>query len=130
GASAIGRLPQGYVQNVTAEVGWRAAVSEGRLPVARGVALTPDDRFRGEIIERLMCDLAVDLGEVCRRHGRSFSAVTEAVTRLAPFVSDGLVRFDRERLEIVGHGRLVVRSVAAAFDAYFAPELGRHAKAL
>ncbi|MBW8812944.1 MAG: oxygen-independent coproporphyrinogen III oxidase [Caulobacterales bacterium] len=130
GASAIGRLPQGYVQNSAAEVAWRAAVSQGCLPVARGVALTPDDRFRGEIIERLMCDLAVDLREVCARHGRSFSAVSEPLARLAPFVRDGLVRLDRDRLEVVGHGRLVVRSVAAAFDTYFAPDAARHAKAL
>jgi oxygen-independent coproporphyrinogen-3 oxidase len=130
GASAIGRLPQGYVQNAAAEVAWRAAVKAGGLPVARGVALTPDDRLRGEIIERLMCDLSVDLAEVCARHGRTFSAVSESVTRLAPFVADGLVRLDRERLQVVGHGRLVVRSIAAVFDAYFDPLTVRHAKAL
>jgi oxygen-independent coproporphyrinogen-3 oxidase len=130
GASAIGRLPQGHVQNATAEIAWRAAVKAGRLPAARGVALTADDRFRGEIIEQLMCGLGVDLGEVCARHGRTFSAVAEPVARLAPFVADGLVRLDRKRLEVVGHGRLVVRSIAAVFDAYFNPEAGRHAKAL
>ncbi|MBS0362406.1 MAG: oxygen-independent coproporphyrinogen III oxidase, partial [Proteobacteria bacterium] len=73
GASAIGRLPQGYVQNATQEVAWRDAVKTQGLTVVRGVALTPDDLFRGEIIERLMCDLAVDLSAVCARHGRDLS---------------------------------------------------------
>jgi oxygen-independent coproporphyrinogen-3 oxidase len=130
GASAIGRLPQGYVQNIAQELGWRAAIHEGRLPVARGVALTGEDRFRGEIIERLMCDLAVDLADVCVRHDRHPGELGEPIARLAPFIADGLVRLDGGRLEVVGHGRLVVRSVAACFDAYFDPAGGRHSKAL
>ncbi len=64
GASAIGSLPQGYVQNVSQELGWRAAVSAHDLPIARGVPVTREDRFRGDIIERLMCDLQVDLAAV------------------------------------------------------------------
>lgn len=130
GASAIGRLPQGYVQNVAQELGWRVAVQTGQLPVARGVALTPEDRFRGEIIERLMCDLTVDLAAVCTRHGRSMADLGEAVGRLAPFVQDNLVRFDGRRLEVVGPGRLVVRSVCAVFDANFVPDGQRHSKAI
>jgi oxygen-independent coproporphyrinogen-3 oxidase len=130
GASAIGHLPQGFAQNITAEVAWRAAVAAGRLPVARGVALTDEDRFRGEIIERLMCDLSVDLEAVCARHGRAVSDLSDSVTRLAPFVGDGLVRFDGRILRIEGYGRLVVRSVCAAFDTYFDPGVVRHSKAL
>jgi len=130
GASAIGRAPQGYVQNIAQELGWRAAVQAGRLPVARGVALTDDDRFRAEIIERLMCDLSVDLAEVCVRHDRRPSDLADAASRLEPFIRDGLVRMDAGRVEIVGQGRLVVRSVCAAFDAYFEPAAERHSKAL
>lgn len=130
GASAIGRLPQGYVQNVTQELGWRVAVQTDQLPIARGVAVTDDDCFRGEIIERLMCDLAVDLEAVCKRHGRRASELSDAVNRLAPFVADGLVRLAGQRLEIVGAGRLVVRSICAAFDTHFEPAAQRHSKAL
>lgn len=130
GASAIGALPQGFVQNVTQELGWRAAVREGRLPVARGVALTAEDRFRGEIIERLMCDLEVDLDAVCARHGRPRQELDGCLARLRPFAQDGLVRIAGGRVETVGAGRLVIRSIAAAFDAYFAPDSGRHSRAL
>ncbi|MBX3485460.1 oxygen-independent coproporphyrinogen III oxidase [Phenylobacterium sp.] len=130
GASAIGRLPQGYVQNVTQELGWRVAVHTDQLPVARGVALTADDRFRGEIIERLMCDLAVDLADVCVRHDRDPRELSEAMGRLAPFVADGLVAIDGGHVEVLGPGRLVVRSICACFDAYFAPDATRHSRAL
>lgn len=130
GASAIGSLPQGLVQNVAQELGWRAAVAAGELPVARGVAITPDDRFRGEIIERLMCDLQVDLGAVCARHGRDLADLNSERAQLADFVQDGLVLLQGDRLIVTELGRLVVRSVCAVFDTYFAPEAGRHSKAL
>lgn len=130
GASAIGRLPQGFVQNIPTEAAWRNAVREGRLPVARGRALTADDRFFGEIIERLMCDLEVDLAEVCARHGRAVRELADSLERLTPFVTDGLLRREGDRLEVVGYGRLVVRSICGAFDAYLAPAAERHSRAL
>lgn len=130
GCSAIGSLPQGYAQNIAQEVGWRAAVREGRLPIARGVAVSPDDRFRREIIERLMCDLHVDLGAVCAAHGRDLAELAPALEKLAPFFADGLVRRDGGTLVVEGPGRLVIRSICAAFDAYFQPEAGRHSRAL
>lgn len=130
GASAIGRLPEGFVQNVTQELGWRVAVQTGQLPIARGVVVTDEDRFRAEIIERLMCDLAVDLESVCARHGRRVADLAGSIERLAPFLGDGLVILEGRRLRIVGDGRLVVRSVCATFDSYFEPAAGRHSKAL
>ena len=41
-----------------------------------------------------------------------------------------LLTIEQERLQVVGDGRLVVRSICAAFDAYFDPAGGRHSKAL
>lgn len=130
GASSIGRLPQGFVQNASQELAWRKAVGAGRLPVARGVAFTDEDRFRGDIIERLMCDLAADLTAAAERHGRDPAELDGPVSRLAPFVADGLVRLDHGRLEVVGDGRLVIRSICAVFDAHFDPEGERHARSL
>ncbi len=130
GASAIGSLPQGFVQNQTAELTWRKALQAGDLPVSRGVALTDDDRFRGEIIERLMCDLSVDLAAVCTRHGQDLEDLAEARTRLAPFAAQGLVRLDGARVTVTEAGRPVMRSVCAVFDRYLDPDAGRHAKAI
>lgn len=130
GASSIGSLPQGFVQNLTAEVGWRAAIDGGRLPIARGVAATSDDRFRGEIIERLMCTFEVNLEAICARHGRAVSELAEAMSDLATFVRDGLVELRPGHVAVTPAGRPLVRSVCAAFDTYFAPNAARHAKAL
>jgi oxygen-independent coproporphyrinogen-3 oxidase len=79
GASAIGSLPQGYVQNVSPLKDYGEAIADGRLPTARGVALNADDRLRGAVIERLMCDLRVDLGALCEEHGRELVAVADGL---------------------------------------------------
>lgn len=130
GASAIGRLPQGYVQNASQEVAWREAVANQGLAVARGVALSADDRFRGEIIERLMCDLEVDLAAVCARHQRALTELDAAVVSLAPILGDGLAALEGARLKVIGDGRVIVRTICAAFDRYFDAGAGRHARAL
>jgi oxygen-independent coproporphyrinogen-3 oxidase len=130
GASAIGSLPQGYVQNIAQELGWRAAVSAGELPIARGVVVTPEDRFRGEIIERLMCDLEVSLAAVCARHGRSVADLAHEFSVLDGFERDGLVRQDGVSVMVTEAGRVLVRSICAVFDTHLAPEAQRHSKAL
>ncbi len=130
GASSIGNLPQGFVQNIAQELPWRAALDAGDLPIARGVPITDDDRFRGEIIERLMCDFEVDLAEVCARHGRSPGELRAEKAQLADFAADGLVELQGERIRVTEAGHTVVRTVCAAFDIYFNAEAGRHSKAL
>lgn len=130
GASAIGSLPQGFVQNATQEMAWRAAVAGSDLPIARGVAVTEEDRFRGEIIERLMCDFEVDLAAICARHNRSISELATAIARLEDFERDGVARHDGGRVMITDPGRFLVRSVCAVFDAYLDADAQRHAKAI
>ena len=130
GASAIGHLPQGYVQNASQELAWRAAVNEDRLPVARGVSVTADDAFRAEIIERLMCDFEVDLSAVSKRHGRSVELLWPELDQLETFIYDGLVQLDGFVVKVTPRGRLLVRSIAAVFDAYFVNDVQRHAKVI
>ncbi len=69
GASAISRTRFGYAQNIADPGGWGRAVRAGILPVARGHALTDDDRLRGFVIERIMCDGSVDLAAASARFG-------------------------------------------------------------
>ncbi|WP_270938708.1 oxygen-independent coproporphyrinogen III oxidase [Falsiroseomonas oryzae] len=124
GASAIGALPQGYAQNIPDERAWLAAVEGGRLPVARGLELTEDDRIRRAIIEAVMCDLELDLARVP-------AAVWEsAQPRLAPLLRDGLAKQEAGRLLVTEEGRRFVRHVAACFDARLGATQARHSKAV
>jgi oxygen-independent coproporphyrinogen-3 oxidase len=130
GASAIGSLPQGHVQNVMPLKDYRESVAAGRLPVARGIAFSGDDRLRGEIIERLMCDLHVDVAAVCRRHGADPDAFAPAFAALGPLATDGVVCIEGAEVRVSEAARPLVRLAAAAFDAYLAGGQARHSRAV
>lgn len=130
GASAIGRLPQGFVQNAPDVGGWRRAVVQGRPATVRGLALRDDDKLRGDVIERLMCNLAVDLNDVCASHGRTAAALGGWRAELGPLEAAGLVTVEGARLAIPEDARDYVRLVAAVFDAYRAESEARHARAV
>ncbi len=116
GASSISRLPQGYYQNDATELGWRRRLQEGRLPVVRGVAVTDEDRFRGEIIEILMCRRTVDLAAVCSAHGRTVADLAAEQATLSGMASDGLVSLDGSVVALTPLGEPWLRSVARVFD--------------
>jgi oxygen-independent coproporphyrinogen-3 oxidase len=130
GASAIGTLPQGYVQNEVQIPAYQAAIAAGRLATVKGYALTDDDRLRADIIERIMCDYAVDLGAICARHGSAAEAVLNAAPRLRDLVSDGIVELDGASLAVTEQSRFLVRSVAAAFDAHLDASKQLHSRAV
>lgn len=130
GASAIGSLPQGYVQNTTEINRYVEAVGADRLPVARGVALSADDHLRRALIETLMCRYELDVEAVARAQGVAPETFMPEFDRLHALAADGLVTVDGWRLRIPEDAQPLVRSVAAVFDAYLTPTAGRHAVAL
>jgi oxygen-independent coproporphyrinogen III oxidase len=130
GASAIGQSVRGYVQNVCDIKGWQERIEAGNLATARGLALMPDDGLRGEIIERLMCDLRADVAAALRRRGFPPDYLDVALAALQPLAVDGLVRVDRGLITVPEAMRALVRLVASAFDVYLDPATGRHAVAV
>ena len=130
GASSISALPQGYVQNLPEVPEWRKALDEGRLPVARGIALSDDDRLRRTIIERLMCDLEVNLDAVAAPFGKSASDFAGEMTALEPLAVQGLVSRSGARISVPPAARSAIRLVAAAFDSYLARSNAVHAPAV
>jgi len=130
GASAISSLHRGYAQNVASIPSYMAAVNEGRLAVARGIALSDDDRLRRFVIERIMCDMGVDVAAACLRFGMAADTLDKELQRLAPMIGDGLVAVGDRRVRVSEHGRALVRNVAAVFDAYLESGKARHSAAV
>ena len=131
GASGIGLLPQGYAQNAAPLKDYQDAVDAGQLPIVRGIELSGEDRLRGEIIERLMCDFSIDLDAVLAQHtGAKTRAFTEELEKLAALADDGIVVLDGARITITEKGRPFVRLVAAVFDSYLNIGEKRHSKAV
>jgi oxygen-independent coproporphyrinogen-3 oxidase len=129
GASAIGRLPSGYAQNAPDIAGYSRAIAAGRFATVKGMAISADDRLRARVIERLMCDLSIDLDTVADQGGLGgyFAKELESLT---PFAQDGLVDIEGHRLQVTEKGRPFVRILASAFDVYLREKPDRHSLAV
>ena len=125
GASAIGRMPQGYVQNAPDTAGYSRAINAGTFATVRGVALSEEDRVRAAIIERLMCEFAVDLADF----GGTEQLVTE-IENLNELTEAGLVIVAGSRITVTESGRPFVRLAAAAFDSYLSRANTQHSIAV
>ncbi|MCH9020782.1 MAG: coproporphyrinogen dehydrogenase, partial [Proteobacteria bacterium] len=130
GASAIGTLPQGYVQNAARTPDYRARITAGEFAIVRGVESSGDDRVRHEIIERLMCNLEVDLDAVCRANGFRPERFAPEIEALAPLETGGIVRIVGRRISVSPEARTILRVVCAVFDRRLPPEARRHAPAI
>ncbi len=129
GASSIGKLPQGFVQNAPDIGGHARAVQAGRFAIVKGLELTDDDRLRAGIIERLMCDLDVDLDAFDDARAGETRFANELET-LAPLAEQGLISIDGAHITVTDRGRPYVRIAAAAFDAYLPATQKRHSIAV
>ena len=130
GASAIGRLPQGYVQNVTATGQYMKAIDADGCAIAKGVAFSDDDRLRGSIIERLMCDFRVDFEALRCRYGALAEPVVAEMEAAARRDTDGLVRCDGATFAVTEAGRPFVRAICSWFDSYLAAGAARYSVAV
>jgi oxygen-independent coproporphyrinogen-3 oxidase len=128
GASSIGSLPEGYVQNAAALPEWRDKVRAGEIPTKRGVALDAEDRLRRDVIEQLMCQGRVNLVQTATRHGADPAGLQSVAPRLEAMAADGVVEWDGNTVAIRAEARPFVRTVAAVFDTYLRPDQARHAR--
>ncbi|MFM9271166.1 oxygen-independent coproporphyrinogen III oxidase [Halomonas elongata] len=119
GITAIGRIGDTYSQNVKDIAQYRQRLEDGRLPVKRGYCLNDDDRLRGDVIHGLMCQGLVDIPSLEARHGIDFGDYfAEALERLVEPAADGLIELRDDALTVLPAGRLMMRNLAMAFDAY------------
>lgn len=130
GASSIGRLPAGYVQNETPTGNYMRQVADGRLPIARGIELTAEDRLNSDIIEDLMCRFEVKISDIGRRHGALAGTLAQRMRALAAADGDGLVAFDGDCFAIRPDSRAFTRTVASWFDARLQDNNARYSVAV
>lgn len=124
GPSAISELRGAYAQSHRELPAWQEAVASGGLATRRGHVLTQGDVERRWVIGRIMCHAEVRATEFEAEFGHRFATAYAAeLASLEPAVHDGLVcRADDGSLQVTPLGRLLVRNVAMAFDAYLADQ--------
>jgi oxygen-independent coproporphyrinogen-3 oxidase len=119
GVSAISHIGTTYSQNARDLPGWQAAISEGRLPVSRGLRLTAEDVLRADLIQALMCQAGVSISALEARHHVDFREhFGDALAALEPMIEDGLVHISSDAIMVTSRGRLLLRNIAMCFDAY------------
>lgn len=130
GASSIGRCSAGLLQNIVPTAQYQQRVLEGQLPHLKGIAFTQDDKVRGWMIERLMCDLKLDKAAMTHAFPRDVEAYWPLVEDVAAKQEDGLCHIAGDQLIVPEEARNFIRIVAAQFDAYLARGTAQYSKAI
>jgi oxygen-independent coproporphyrinogen-3 oxidase len=124
GVSAIGDVSGAYTQNTKKLSRYYASLDAGRFPIERGYALRPDDLVRRHVIMELMCNFRLERGRAGDLFDIDFDSyfARELDELQAPGgpVDDGLLEISEDALDVTTRGRIFVRNICMAFDAYLA----------
>ncbi|MDH4173752.1 MAG: oxygen-independent coproporphyrinogen III oxidase [Betaproteobacteria bacterium] len=119
GVSAIGAVGPTYYQNQKRLEDYYVALDAGRLPVARGLELTPDDLVRRAVIQGLACHFRLSIESVELSYLVDFKRYfAPEMDRLRRLEAEGLVELQPDWIIVTPKGRLLVRVVCAVFDRY------------
>jgi oxygen-independent coproporphyrinogen-3 oxidase len=126
GASAISALPQGYVQNHVGPAQYRSTLDQSRLPTAKGIVLSDEDRLRRDVIEQIMCYLDVDLGMTSQVHGRAANMFDDVFAVTRPLLECGAIAVEGRRITVARSQKAAARVLASFFDTYLQTGVGGH----
>jgi len=121
GVSSISSVDGTYTQN---EKNLAAYLEKaGASTWIKGLALTPEDLLRREIILDLFCNFYLDLTALEQRFGLDFQAhFAREIGLLAPMESDCLLHRDKARIMGRALGRFFIRNICMCFDQYLGGE--------
>jgi len=129
GVSAISNLVDvGFIQNVKETQRYVELIEAGDSPALRGKRLTLDDQIRQAVISQLYCGAGLQPQMIEQRFDIEFAAYfARELTIMQELEGDGLVSIDSDGTISVTWplGRVLLRTVAAVFDAYLDPEAYR-----
>lgn len=119
GVSAIGKVGATYSQNVKTLDEYQYLIDQGRLPVARGLALSRDDILRRSVIMALMCQGEVVFESIELAHLIDFRQYFAAeMEQMREMQQQGLVSISDSSIQVTPLGWFFVRGVAMVFDKY------------
>jgi oxygen-independent coproporphyrinogen-3 oxidase len=125
GVTSIGKVDNTYAQNRRGLDEYYADLDAGRLAVFRGIELNRDDLIRRDMITRLICHFELDIPSAESAWGIDFDDYfADALSKLREMAVDGLLELDEQQIRILPRGRLLVRNICMAFDAYLATKTG------
>jgi oxygen-independent coproporphyrinogen-3 oxidase len=126
GVSAMGRIGAACSQNARTLEAYCNYLDQGRLPVARGLALSRDDLVRRAVIMALMCQGQLQFESIelsCLIDFNSYFAAELNTLRIMQ--AQGLVKFNGTGIEVTPMGGLFACGVAMVFDRYLQADHAR-----
>ncbi len=125
GVTSIGKVGNTYGQNRRELDAYYEDIDAGRLPVFRGIELNRDDEIRRDVITRLICHFRLDFADVERHWDIDFhDYFGGSLAKLEGMQADGLLDVDRDGIGVLPKGRLLIRNICMAFDAYLEAKQG------
>jgi oxygen-independent coproporphyrinogen-3 oxidase len=125
GVTSIGKVGNTYGQNRRELDAYYEDIDAGRLPVFRGIELNRDDEIRRDVITRLICHFRLDFADVEERWNIDFQDYFgRSLAKLAGMQGDGLLEVDGQGIGVMPKGRLLIRNICMAFDAYLEAKQG------
>jgi oxygen-independent coproporphyrinogen-3 oxidase len=122
GVTSIGNIGEAFYQNLKTLDEYYARLDAGELAVAKGLRVDPEDALRRAVITELICYFELDFECFEARHGICFAdRFADELIHLQGLADDGLIELDASRIRVTDEGRLLVRHVCMAFDAYANP---------
>ncbi|MCU0527075.1 MAG: oxygen-independent coproporphyrinogen III oxidase [Elainella sp. Prado103] len=119
GLTSISMLHDAYIQNHKRLQDYYQAIDQQQPPIEKGINLHQDDIIRREVIMQLMCHFELSKHTIETKYHLHFDTYFEPeLIDLKPLVADGLVRLTSHSIEVTASGRLLIRNIAAVFDAY------------
>jgi oxygen-independent coproporphyrinogen-3 oxidase len=119
GVSAISQIGNVYYQNEHDIAAYSQAVMQQQHAVKRGVQLNPDDHIRRAVITELICQFELDKRSIEQRFAIDFDQYfADEQDELSQFASDGLIQLQPDAISVTSAGRLLIRRICMAFDAY------------
>ena len=126
GVSAIGHVGASYSQNSKTMDEYCDALDQGRLPVARGLALTRDDLVRRAVIMALMCQGQVVFESIELAWLLNFRGYfARELEQLQELQEQEMVALDGSGIQVTAQGWFFVRAVAMVFDRHLQADRNR-----
>lgn len=126
GVSSIGKVGATYSQNVKTLDEYYDMLDQGHLPVVRGLGLSNDDIIRRTVIMSIMCQGEVQYEAIQLAYMIDFEQYFAAeLDELVGLEETGMVKLNKDSIEVTEIGWYFVRAVAMIFDRYIQADRNR-----
>ena len=118
GLTSIGEGDDYYAQNFKDLPSYENAIDSGRLPNAKGVLLSAEDRLRKAVIMSLMANFNLDINAIENAFNVDFFRHFSAELELLKINFGEFVELSGDKISVNETGILLIRNIAMCFDEY------------